>query len=531
MTRLRQTGIRRSGFLLAAFILMVAAMSIVVLSTDASPFRLGTHRLGGAFELAAAGLGAVVAGTIYWWARRRGRFDPFEMPVWFSLNAYGQVVFNVWILQREQGFSRFVSNMATPSTPALAVLLMAVGLSALWAGYVATTRLLRSRPRPTPNLPGKPRWRLIVGIWAVCKLLEVMSVVSGANAYLPLRSSVWTNYVAFAGHLGDLTAFLLLLYHFRHPRTISWLWLVGMAATNILLGLVVGTKTAVYVLIYAVMAIFYARNRLSVRWLATGFLALLMIVPTVNTFRTNLYRAGFSRSLGAGFAERVPILFSTLGDTLSNPLSGLADETRDTFERRQGILLEVTVAMMAVHPRLQPFVGLDMFTAFAEQAVPRFLWPGKPAGMLDLYLILPTYLGLPNHSLATPGQFGDAYRAGGWLFVVAWFSLLGALSAWLYARGPGSGDLGGTAFYLLMLTSFITYEDHLVSTSMEILKFGIPLWLANRYLLFGVGDRDRGLGSERAVSKGVSFQGAWRPKAQLEVDPKASASPEPRPRP
>lgn len=484
MTGPRRTGISRSSLLIASGTLIALALLIPLLNSEGSPIRVGAHSLGASFELAAAGLGMLVVGTVVWWAYRRGRFDPFELPVWFSLNAYGQIVFNIWVLQPDLRFRPFVASMATESMPAVAVLLMGVGLLALWAGYVSVTRVLQSRPVRSRLEPGKPRWALIVGAWFVCKLLEILAVVSGATGYLAQRGSVWSSYLAFFLHLGNLTAFVLLLQHFRHPRLIGWLWLVGMAATNIFLGLVVGTKGAVYVLLYAVMAIYYARRKLSARWLVAGFLALMVSVPTVNTFRESLYDAGFDRSQGAGFEERVPILLSALSETLSNPLSSLAKQTQGTFEQRQGGVLEITVSMMAIHPGVRPFVGLDMLSGIVEQLIPRFLWPGKPAGHLDLYLILSSYLGLPDHSWATPGQFADAYRTGGWPFVVAWFWLLGALMAWFYARGPGSGDLARTAFYLLIAISFLTYENHVNNTTLELLKFAIVLWFANSRLLF-----------------------------------------------
>jgi hypothetical protein len=234
-------------------------------------------------------------------------------------------------------------------------------------------------------------------------------------------------------------------------------------------------------------------------------------VPTVNTFRANLYVAGYDRAAGAGFGDRLPILLSSLGSTMSNPLSGLAQQTRTTFERRQGSLLEITAAIMSVHPKIKPFVGPDLIATFAEQAIPRILWPGKPSGHPELYLILSAYLGLPDHSWATPGQFADAYRAGGWLLVVLWFCSLGALMAWFYTRGPGTGDLGGTAFYLLMLTSFVTYDGHVMRTTLELLKFGTLLWLANRYLLFQPTDRRlAGLSSPKGATP-------WRGEARTKT--------------
>jgi len=140
---------------------------------------------------------------------------------------------------------------------------------------------------------------------------------------------------------------------------------------------------------------------------------------------------------------------------------------------------------MAAHPGLRPYVGLDMISYFASQVIPRVFWPGKPVGHSELYLIATSYLGAPNDlSFATPGQFADAYRAGGWLFVVLWFGIMGASGAWLYQRGPRQGSLAGTAFYLLMLTSFLTYDNHVMRTLLELLKFGFPIWILTMYVLF-----------------------------------------------
>lgn len=479
----------RSGMLWFSGISFGLGFLVLLLSLDASPLYLGRHSLGIGFEIASGALGIWLALILFWWFRHQRRVDVFELPVWFSLNAFGQVVLNIWALQPDVRLTPFVTSIMTESTPVVAILLMAVGISALWAGYLAATHLIRSQRHPVQRTHYKPRWRLIAGIWLFSTLLQAVSVAGGAVGYLPLTGSVWASYIAFVGYLGQLTTFMLLLQHFSHPRTIGWLWLFGMASTNILLGLIEGTKGAVLVLLYVVMAIYYARRRVSARWLAVGFLALVLTVPTVNTFRTNLYRAGFDRSTGAGLSDRMSVLLSSLGDTLSYPLSGLAVETRETFEQRQGTILEITISMLAVHPDLRPFVGLDMLSYLAQESIPRVFWPGKPAGTRDLYLIVSSYLGLPDFSLATPGQFADAYRVGGWPFAAIWLCLLGILMAWFYSHGPAIGDLTGTAFCLLMLTSCLDYEYHVALTTLELLKFGLPLWLISRFVLVEATDQ------------------------------------------
>jgi hypothetical protein len=485
MTEPLKAGEARRGLLWMALFWFGLAILVLVLAAEWSLFHPGGHVLGTGFEIVAVCLGVWLAIILIWWYRRRGRFDPFELPVWFSLNAYLQVVFNVLVFQRDVSLGSPLLAGSAGAWAAQAVLLMGVGLTALWGGYVWFTPRRELRPRPAQPQARRPRLKAVIAVWLLSWTSQTLAIVSGVSSYLGTGGFVWTAYLEFIVLVGDLAAFILLLYHFRNPTMIGWVWLAFACVSGVISGLVVGTRGAVFILLYVIMAAYYARLRLKKSWLLLGFLALFVIVPTVNTFRSNLFGAGFDRSAGAGFLDRVPILFESARQTLSQPISGLAEETRTTFEQRQGGLLEITAAIMAAHPRLEPYVGLDMISYFATQLVPRVFWPAKPVGHSELYLIATAYLGAPNDlSFASPGQFADAYRAGGWLFVVLWCGLLGISGAWLYRRGPRQGSLAGTAFYLLMLTSFLTYDGHIMRTVLELLKFGLPIWILTVYVLF-----------------------------------------------
>ena len=450
------------------------------------PFGLPKHVLGNSFDVVSAGLGVWLVLIMLWWARQRGKFDPFEFPVWFSLNAYVQVVLNVWLFQRDIKLSSpwLKSNADIMMTQA--VLLIGVGLTVLWAGYVWFYRLLQRHPRWTQLAAESPRLQIIVAVWLVMWLLGMLSVVTGRQGYLPgTKGFLWTNYLAFVTRLGDLTTFVLMLYHFRHPTRVGRMWLVFACGSYVLLGLVVGTKGAVFILLYALMAIYYATGRLAKMWLVAGLLALFVAVPTMNAFRSDLFGAGFDRSAGAAFVERVSILVESVQQTLTQPFSSLAEETRGTFEIRQGSILEITAAMITVHPASRPYIGFDLLEVIIPQVIPRLLWPGKTTVRPELYNISSVYLGTPAEtSFASPGNFAEAYRAGGWLFVAFWFWALGAFGAWLYQKGPGRGNLPGTAFYLMLLIGIVTYDRELLVVIVQLLQFGTLAWILTMYVMF-----------------------------------------------
>jgi hypothetical protein len=476
----------RSSLLRLAGISWAIALLVGSFLLGKGAFGLTEHALGIPFEIAAAALGVWLGLLITWWARRRGRFDFFEFPVWFSLNAYVQIVLNVWLLQR-------TSTLRTPwaahdpgGFAVQAVLLIGAGLTALWAGYAWFYDHLRGRSTPLHPVMELPRLKVVAAVWLVCWVITTGAVITGVRSYLGGASGFAGGYyLLFTEITGNLAAFVLMLYHFRHPSRLGWMWLVFASGSTILSGLVVGTKNTVFVLLYVIMAAYYSRGKLPKNWLVAGVVVLIVTVPIVNVFRVNLFGAGYDRSAGASFGERLPILAESVQQVLARPISTLAEETRTTFEIRQRGVFDFTAAVLAVHPSVRPYVAVDMLLLIAEQSIPRFLWLDKPATRPDLYMLSTQYLGLAEEtSFTAPGQFADVYRTGGWPLVVLWFCVLGGLTAWLYRQGPEVRSLAGTAFYLVMLTQILSYEESMLSIARGVVQVGILLWIFLKYGMF-----------------------------------------------
>jgi hypothetical protein len=447
---------------------------------------LAVHALGIRFEIAAAALGVWLGLLVIWWARRQGKLDPFEFPIWFSLNAYVQIVLNVWLLQRNSTV-RSPWAAGDPGRWAVqVVLLLAVGLTALWAAYIWVRRRPRHQPSLSQSAARAPRLKVVVSVWLVTWLIMTVSVLAGARGYLGGASGfVGGYYLLLVEVLGNLAMFVLMLLHFRHPTRLGQLWLLLACGSSIAAGLIIGSKSAVFVLLYVVMAAYYSRGRLPKKWLVAGILVVIATVPIVNAFRTNLFGAGYSRLGGASFSERLPILVDSVRGAITQPVATLVGETRSTLELRQRSVFDFSAAALAVHPAVRPYVGSDMLLLIAQQSIPRFLWPGKPVARPELYNLSTAYMGLAEEtSFTASGQFGDVYRTGGWPFVIFWFLGLGALSAWLYRQGPAVGELAGTAFYLTMLTGVLSYDEGVLLVTKGVLEIGILVWILAMYVMF-----------------------------------------------
>jgi hypothetical protein len=474
----------------------VSALALLLMAGSGA-IRLKVHVLGIGFELAAAGLGIWLAVLMLWWSRQRGRFDPFEFPIWFSLNVYVQVVLNVWLLQRDRlPYVPWLSDNYDRSMP-LAVILFGVGLTALWLGYVwAFRRLGRDVQRLQPPA-GAMRLSQVALIWFLCWATAVFSTLAGISGYLATgvgSSSNWLNYFSFVDIIRSAATVALVIHHFRHPSLPGWLWFSLVVVSEFGLSLVAGSKGFAMALVWLAMYIYYATGKLPKRWLALGFVTVVFLVPVVNNYRQSLQALNLGGGVGLG--DRTQALGSVLTRTVVQPFSSLLQTTTETFERRQGYMLDTTASVMVLHPDKMPFVGMQMIEYFVPQLIPRVLWPSKPLERSSLYLITTTYGGAPSeYSFTEIGMAADSYRAGGWVFVVIWFFSLGVLAAWLYLQGPSSGSRAGTVFYVVMITQFLLYSGDVVHTLVRLFQFGPLIWAIIMFVMF-VPRQQRQLSSE-----------------------------------
>lgn len=465
------------GFLFMGVLLLIAWIK--------SPeIQFGEHALGGVFEMASAGLGMWLALIIIWWSKQRKKFDPFELPTWISLNAYGQVVLNVWLLQREKlPPLRFLWSQNYQALAAQAVLLIGVGLTALWAGYIWAFRLLEKRLSLTR--PATCSLRLIptIAIWITGWSVGILAVLLGVQGYEPqLRGWAYINYLHFASLITDATQMALMFLHFQHPTILGWLWIISVISINVITSLAVATRGAALIFVQLMIVVYYLKGRLSKQFGILALLAVLgflLLVPLANAVREGLLASAGSQD--GGFAARIAFAATALR---SLSLSQAFYETYELFQGRQGSLLFTTSAVLLFHPRVMPYVGKDILAQVPEALIPRALWPSKPFVEIEAYNTTALYRDWGWGGGTAIGLFADSYRWGGWFATALILFFIGALSAWMYRQGPGSRDWAGTLFYITVGLGVITYDSSVFRIIMDLLQKGPLVWIIIKLILF-----------------------------------------------
>lgn len=479
----------KSARFVAAIIFLMVALTAFMMSAmtwnSSEP-----HALGHSFFFLTPALGIMLLVLIVFWARRQQRFDLFEFPVWFSLNVYIQVILNVWLLQSDiVPKSPWLQKNLEPAM-GNTIFLFGLGLTMLWGGYIWTFQQIEVKKRlklTYKQWPAEqPRYQAVFGLWFVTWTIRIVSTVAEMTGYSS-QIFVWANYLHFVSILHDLTVFILAYRIFKNPSPWGWTWIAVTTVSYIGLGLINGTKSAIFIALYIFMASYYARRRFNWRWVLFGILLISFVVPTVGTYRQMLRGERYVLSQKTGLEAKIGVLRRSISETLASRPSDLLIATQETFELRQGGLLEMTGAVLVAHTGSYPKIGDQITLQTLSQLIPRVIWPGKAVGHIGIYRDLHiVYLGLPNipGNLTPIGLFADAYRFGGWLFVVAWFFIVGAFGAWLYQQGPRSNRLLGTSLYFVFLIHILAYSESVSRLIVFSVHFGIVIWFVLKFVLF-----------------------------------------------
>jgi hypothetical protein len=415
------------------------------------------------------------------WARRQGRLDPFELPTYISINAYGQMILPTWLLNRDRVIPIPWLQVNPGPKMTLAVLLVGFGLTCMWVGYIWMTQQMSRRNSSQPSGFGVFQPLPTMVLWVITWTISFLSIVIGVQGWAgQVQSFAWSNYLSFIDMVAWITSIALAFHVFRNPSPRGWIWLTIMLGTRLYATLLIGSRGAVFVLLGIIMIFYYARRRLSVRWLAIAVLAVVFLSAAGTTIRENLSQR--DTGVGVGFTERVEVVIESLLQVFDRSLESLVGQTRELLIQRQSSLLDITASAVYIHSRNHSYVGLDLLEYLAVQTIPRIVWRDKPTSVA-LYDISGLYYGLPS-SLSAIGLFGDSFRTGGWIASALILGLIGVVSAWLYQRGPARDDFAMIAFYLTVLTRIITYDTNLASLTLDLIQKGVLIWLLLRFVMF-----------------------------------------------
>jgi len=451
-------------FLLFPLILIVATIA-----------EFPPHAFGGLFDASCAALGTVLLVVMLWWRLKRGFLDWTEPPVWTSIWVYLNVVAPTWLLDRN-GVPQIAALNYSVDMPK-AVALIGVGLVALWAGYIASTQ---RHARRQPNRPPMVAQTFLIWIFGAVLMAWSGLADAGSSGSVSVFDK-WLNYVAFFCYLSVLARSVLLIYYLRVRPRFGWILVAVSVVYEVGFSVVAAKKGFAISLLMLAMCVYYGAKQLRVGYCLLAGLLVLFFVPVVNTFRVNK-----ALSFDASFDGRISALSKAVGEVANTSAGELSLDVANTVVGRQGSMLATTASVMAHHPTVLPYEGLELGGEFLRALMPRALWPAKPAGLSSLYMNTTRYWGASTeYALTAIGQFADAYRAGGWIFVVAWFMLSGWFLGYLYQRGAAGRDPISSAWYITLLFVVFYYENDLTTCALRIVTFCPLMWFAMRYLMTG----------------------------------------------
>lgn len=459
---------------------------------------LEVHSLGLGFEIVSHLYIIFSILVVIAWFAYRSRTDLFEYPVWFVVNFAAQVVFSVWLLQRNfEPRNPLLQDPPTYFTQA--ILLMFFSSFFLWVGYALVLSFLRNREelgfrglaankaKTDDQVTEEPRMGLIFIVWAVTQALLLMVTLSGA---LPLflrgaAINILQNYIYFI-ELINLTTFLILLWHFfKNPSPQGYAWLAMAVLFRVTADLFIASRASVLFFVYILCVYYYVKRRIPIRWILGGLIVGLFFVPLVNDFRDSLVRSTLGINTLNRADVRAELLAGSFQEVTNSPIAELLVEFLELFQTRQSRELGVMATFIEVHPDPRPFVMGEMLESVALRLIPRFIWLDKPTERPELYLILSQYYGASgDFSFVRVNGFADSYRMGGLPFSAIYFLSLGAFMAVLYFRGPYRGHERNTIFYIYMIHLVLPYHVHFSEAVIGLIQFGITMWFVLRYVFY-----------------------------------------------
>jgi hypothetical protein len=324
-----------------------------------------------------------------------------------------------------------------------------VGLSmlCLWVGSRLAEPLFRARPERLSQLWAQVRQQRVLAVVAVGVLARLLLLVSGNLGYQRYGTSGgdltgYANWLATASDLLPFAAGLFLVDWFTTRRRTSLRAVVILFVAEVGTSLVAGVKgLALTLVVFLTVVAIRAGRRPSLRVAVTaGILFLVVIAPSVQAYRLQVSRSGGAPS---SIAQRVTAPLSLVGVTSGNSFGAARTSYHNTVYEEQNLLVDIALIQSRT-PSIYPYAhGKRWLQAPLLAAIPRALWPGKPA-LSNGGEIAVRYGGnAPGTSMPTT-MVGDAWIQFGWLGVIAASLLLGAVFRLLYTWVVRRGSAGWT---------------------------------------------------------------------------------------
>jgi hypothetical protein len=454
--------------------------------------RVGTLLVSASVVLAVA---ARASDTVKWYGLTLGAAGLVLIALSREARAYGMVDLSnpmlMSLIASVLIFGVFGAPNVFPGTTASLLLprghdplfraLFTVGISmlCLWAGSRIAEPVFRARPQPLRALAVTvpyDRAAIVVVVGAAARLLLL---VTGNLGYQGFGKSGdltgYANWVATANDLLPFAAGLFLADWIATRRRASFNALGALFVAEVLTSIIAGVKGLVLTLlvILAVVAL-RAGRRPSLRIAtATGALFLVVIAPSVETFRHQVQQSGAPTSLSSRITAPLSLVAGGSGSSLKSATSTY----QNTLYEERSLLVDIAL-IQARTPSIYPYErGKRWLLAPLVATVPRALWPGKPS-LSNGGEIAIRYGGAGAGTSQPATMVGDAWIQFGWLGVIGASLALGAFYRLAYTWVVRRHNAGWTiALCFVVATSLFSggldVASLLTSATREFIVLGV----------------------------------------------------------
>ena len=417
-------------------------------------------------------LGLLAAVTMSRPAKLVPSLTNLKLGPWFGVGF--SIVFGlatlVWRTPVTNGSSSIVDvNQLVP-----AGVVVAVGLISVVIGYrLAPRMVIAAMDRLDRDLRGRaptsPSTVAVLVLWMVGLAAIALQIRRGGFGYLsdPTLALKTTGsssaVIAAMASIGVLATLLAAWRHAKDPTFGTRATLLGVAGSQVVLGLFSAGKEPVIVQMIAIFVGYGAWRRVRILplILAAGFVV-LFVFPFVTQYRDAINERSERLSPGQALAS---IDYGGLVGAATSTSS--TDSARSTSYRLTRIG-DVAVILQKTPSTIAFKSPWDLAAGPILGLVPRTAWPGKP--VLDAgYQMTSVYYDLPPsvHSSSALTPYGDLWRHGGMPAVMIGMLVLGGFMRAVDARSGDSGDDPRLLFLpMLLLVSLIKQEmDYLAFTA------------------------------------------------------------------
>lgn len=361
------------------------------------------------------------------------------------------------------------------------MLLIAVGMLCVWAGYLAGLRLIspNSSLRRLARFQLSPRVVMVFyGVTIVAQLIQIRVTGIAYGAEQAARGDLggfqqWLGYIQGAS---TLVLAIVALKVFRGEW--RWLLLVLIVLVQVAFGFISGfMKPILWLTLILMVAAFIAKY--PVRRLAAPAFVLAIVgilaAPVATNLRSQIDQGQYDSNDFTSIMDRTT---GALADTLSAGIDASWQFTLDRFLYRQTFVAQTPTFIMMRTPSVVPYQGLEQFLAIPAYLIPSIFWPDKPIlSQGNAFAI--TYLGMPSFTTSSAAitVFGEGYMIGGWLGTIIACLTVGLLLGMLYRQTVSVGFL---ALYLAMIPTFIDFEAQFiglfVAMIQKVVVFTVIYW-------------------------------------------------------